>query len=185
MFRRLMIKMIKGMEKMTGVDAPYTYHLLDVAPARLLRFSLIKTVEGRRQVTPPAVYHSAGLASAMVEDCGPCVQIHVNFALKDGVAPDILRALVARKFESVPREVATAFKFGEAVSAGTVADEWRDEIRQRWGDKGVAELAFTVAVARFYPAVKRGLGFAHSCERVIVGSETTLAVKMDAVKAAA
>lgn len=148
MFRALMSQMIKAMEKATGVEAPYAYHLRDVAPARLWRFALIKTVEGRRQITPPAVYHAAGLASAMAEDCGPCVQIHVNFALKDGVAPEILRGLIARKFDAVPGEVATAFKFGEAVSAGKVADEWRDDIRKRWGDKGVAELAFTVAVAR-------------------------------------
>jgi AhpD family alkylhydroperoxidase len=177
MFRTLMVRMIKGMEKMTGVEAPYAYHLLDVAPARLWRFSLIKAVEGRRQVTPPAVYHAAGLASAMVEDCGPCVQIHVNFALKDGVAPDVLRALIARRFESVPPDIVTAFKFGEAVSAGNIADEWRDEIRKRWGDKGVVELAFTVAVARFYPAVKRGLGYAKACERVVVGNDVTLAAK--------
>src|SRR5882724_4690673 len=98
MFRTLMTRMIKGMEKKMGVEAPYAYHLLDVAPARLWRFSLIKTVEGRRRVTPPAVYHAAGLAAAMAEDCGPCAQIHVNFALKDGVAPEVLRALVARRF---------------------------------------------------------------------------------------
>ena len=185
MFRALMTQMIKAMEKATGVEAPFAYHLRDVAPARLWRFAFIKMVEGRRQVTPPAVYHAAGLASAMVEDCGPCVQIHVNFALKDGVAPDILRALIARRLESVPPEVATAFKFGDAVSAGASAEEWRDEIRKRWGDKGVAELAFTVAVARFYPAVKRGLGYAHACERVVVANETTQAVKSGAVRAAA
>ena len=185
MFRTLMTKMIAAMEKATGVEAPYAYHLRDVAPGRLWRFALIKTVEGRRQVTPAAVYHAAGLASAMVEDCGPCVQIHVNFALKDGVAPEVLRALVARRFEAVPAEVASAFKFGEAVSAGTAADAWRDDIRKRWGDKGVAELAFTVAVARFYPAVKRGLGYAHACERVVVGNDVASPVKAAAVKAAA
>src|SRR5438105_580101 len=182
MLRSLMMRMIRGAEKATGVEAPYAYHLLDVAPARLWRFSLIKTVEGRRRITPPAVYHAAGLASAMVEDCGPCVQIHVNLALKDGVAPDVLRALIARRFESVPREIATAFKFGEAVSAGNIADEWRDEIRKRWGDKGVAELAFTVAVARFYPAVKRGLGYARACERVVIGDDATLPMKAGAAK---
>ena len=184
MFRTLMTQMIKTMERATGVDAPFAYHLRDVAPARLWRFAFIKTVEGKRQVTPAAVYHAAGLASAMVEDCGPCVQIHVNLALKDGVAPDTLRALVARRFDAAPSEVVTAFKFGEAVSAGAIADEWRDKIRRRWGDKGVAELAFTVAVARFYPAVKRGLGYAHSCERVIVGNAVTQAVKTGAAQAA-
>ena len=80
------------------------------------------------------------------------------------------------------RRLAAVF---DALRAAKQADEWRDDIRKRWGDKGVAELAFTVAVARFYPAVKRGLGYASACERVVVADETTLAVKSGAVKAAA
>lgn len=174
MFRSLMTRMIQAMEKQLGVEAPYAYHLRDVAPARLWRFSMIKVVEGNRNITSREVYHAAGLGSAMAEDCGPCVQIHVNLAQKDGVAPDILRNLVAHNLAAVPKDVADAFQFGQVVSKGEMADDYRDAVRAKWGEAGLAELAFTVAVARFYPAVKRGLGFAQSCERVVVGDRVTL-----------
>jgi AhpD family alkylhydroperoxidase len=120
---------------------------------------------------------AAGLAAAMVEDCGPCVQIHVNLALKDKVDAQVLRALVAGELDKVPPHVATAFRYGDAVSRGVMADELRDEIREAWGERGLIELAFTIATARFYPAVKRGMGYARTCERVVIEREETRAVK--------
>ena len=177
MFRSLMTRLIKAAEKRTGVEAPYAYHLRDVAPSRLWRFSMIQVVEGGRKFTPADVYHSAGMAAAMVEDCGPCVQIHVNLALKDGVSGDVLRALAARRLDKVPAHVALAFKYGDAIAKGAMADEMRDEIRAKWGERGLIELAFTIATARFYPAVKRGMGYAHTCERVVVGDSVTPTAK--------
>lgn len=178
MNRWLLTKLIVWTQRqLGGVNMDYAYHLRDVTPSRLWRFSLIKTVEGPRRCTPPEVYHAAGLASAMVEDCGPCVQIHVNLALREKVDPDILRALVAGRLDSVPTHVATAFRFGDAVSRGIMAEELRDEIRKSWGEPGLMELAFTIATARFYPAVKRGMGFAQTCERVVIDQHETLAAK--------
>jgi AhpD family alkylhydroperoxidase len=177
MNRWLLGKLLTWGELQLGVATDYAWHLRDVAPSRLWRFSLIKGVEGPRRFTPPEVWHSAGLAAAMVEDCGPCVQIHVNLALKEMVDAQVLRALVAGELDKVPRHVATAFRFGEAVSRGIMADELRDEIRKLWGERGLIELAFTIATARFYPAVKRGMGYAHTCERVVIEREETRAVK--------
>ena len=174
MLRALLTWMLKASENHIGkVDMDYAYHLRDVAPGRLLRFSFIKFVEGPRKLTSPEVYHATGLAAAMVEDCGPCAQIHVNLAQREHVSADILRNLVARKFDQVPRDVATAFRFGEKVSRGELADEERDQLRAKWGERGLIELAFAAAVARFYPGLKRGLGFAHTCERVVVGNDVT------------
>ena len=62
------------------------------------------------------------------------------------------------------------------MSLGT-ADELRDQIRAAWGEQGLIELAFTVATARFYPGLKRGLGFAHTCERVVVEDRVTVTAK--------
>jgi AhpD family alkylhydroperoxidase len=178
MSRWLLTKMLKWGEKQIGnVSMDFAYHLRDVAPARLWRFSFIKVVEGDRKHTPADVYHAAGMAAAMVEDCGPCVQIHVNLALKDRVAPDVLRALAARKLDKVQPDVALAFKYGEAVSQGVMADEMRDQIRAKWGEKGLIELAFAIATARFYPALKRGMGFAHTCERVVIDERVTPTAK--------
>lgn len=178
MNRWLLTKLIAWSKTQIGdVDMDYAYHLRDVAPSRLWRFSMIKVVEGGRKHTPAEIYHTAGMAAAMVEDCGPCVQIHVNLALKDGVKGDVLRMLATRKLESVPPQVALAFRYGEAVAKGEMADEMREQIRNLWGEQGLIELAFTIATARFYPAVKRGMGYAHTCERVVVEDRVTATAK--------
>ena len=178
MNRWLLTKLLVwGEKQIGGVSMDYAYHLRDVAPWRLWRFSMIKTVEGNREHTPSDVYHAAGMAAAMTEDCGPCVQIHANFALKDGMNADVLRALVMRKLDRVPADIALGFRYGETIARGEAADELRDEIRAKWGEKGLIELAFTVAAARFYPAVKRGMGFAHTCERVVVNDQVTMTAK--------
>ena len=186
MLRALLTWMLQEGEKYIGkVDMDFAYHLRDVAPWSLVRFSFIQVVPGPRKLTPPEIYHAVGLAAAMAEDCGPCVQIHVNLAQRERVPAELLRNLVARKLDQVPRGVATAFLYGEKVSSGELADDERDQLRAKWGEKGLIELAFVAAVARFYPGLKRGLGYAHACERVVVGNDVTLAVKTDAVKAAA
>jgi AhpD family alkylhydroperoxidase len=178
MNRWLLTKLLAwGRTQIGDVNMDYAYHLRDVAPSRLWRFSMIKVIEGNRKHTPADAYHAAGMAAAMVEDCGPCVQIHVNLALKDRVDADVLRSLAARKLDGVPPHVALAFKYGEAVGQGVMADEMRDEIRKLWGEQGLIELAFTIAAARFYPGLKRGLGYAHTCERVVVHDQVTLTAK--------
>jgi AhpD family alkylhydroperoxidase len=160
-----------------GVEMDWAYRLRDVAPVRLLRFSFIKTVEGPRVYTPPEVYHGAGLAAAMVEDCGPCVQIHVNLARKDGVEDAILEALLKRRFQAAGPDAALGFQFGNAVARGEDASALRDAIATRWGERGVIELSFTIATARFYPAVKRGMGYARACETIKIGAIETYAAK--------
>src|SRR6185295_767039 len=142
MLRALLTWMLKQGEKVIGkVDMDYAYHLRDVAPWSLLRYSLINAVATPRKVTSPEVYHAVGLAAAMVEDCGPCVQIHVNLAQRERVSAELLRNLVARKLDRVPREVATAFNYGEKVSRGELADEERDALRAKFGEQGLIELA--------------------------------------------
>jgi AhpD family alkylhydroperoxidase len=178
MSRWLLTKMLEwGKTQIGDVNMDYAYHLRDVAPSRLWRFSAIKIVEGSRKYTPAGPYHAAGISAALTEDCGPCVQIHVNLALKDGVDADVLRALALRRLDKVPEDVALAFRYGEAVSQGVMADALRDQIRARWGELGLIELAFAIATARFYPALKRGMGYAHTCERVVVGDSVTPTAK--------
>ena len=60
-----------------------------------------------------------------------------------------------------------------AQHLAALADEMRDQIRAKWGERGLIELAFVIATARFYPALKRGMGYAHTCERVIVEDRVT------------
>jgi AhpD family alkylhydroperoxidase len=178
MNRWLLTRMLKwGEKQIGGVSMDYAYRLRDILPSRLWRFAMIKVVEGPRKFTPPEVFHAAGLAAAMVEDCGPCVQIHVNLALQEKVDAATLRQLVAGKVDQAPADAALAFRYGDAIARGIMAEELRDQILLRWGEKGLVELAFVVATARFYPAIKRGMGYAHTCERVVIHDQETQAVK--------
>ena len=178
MNRWLLTLLLKwGEKQIGGVSMDYAYHLRDVRPSRLWRFSLIKLIEGPRKFTPPDAFHAAGLAAAMVEDCGPCVQIHVNLALQENVEPETMRLLVEGKLEQAPTNSALAFRYGDAVARGLMADELREQVRAKWGEKGLIELAFVVATARFYPAVKRGMGYAHTCEKVVIHDRETRAIK--------
>ena len=112
---------------------------------------------------------------------GPQLRILAQFirdlSFENPRAPDVLRALAARQIDKVPAHVALAFKYGEAASQGVMADELRDEIRAKWGEQGLIELAFTIATARFYPGLKRALGYGHICERVVVEDRVTMTAK--------
>lgn len=178
MIRWLLTWMLnQGRKSIGDVEMDFAYRMRDVAPGRLVRFSFIKVVEGPRQLTPANLYHAAGLAAAMVEDCGPCVQIHVNLGLKDGVASHVLQRLVQRDLDAVDADAALGFRYGEAVARGEDATAFRDAISAKWGEKGLIELAFAVATARFYPAVKRGMGFARACEKIKIGAVETYTAK--------
>ena len=54
MNRWLLGKLLTWGERNIGEGMDYAWHLRDVAPSRLWRFAMIKTVEGPRQVTSPA-----------------------------------------------------------------------------------------------------------------------------------
>lgn len=178
MIRWLLTWMLREGRKSIGdVEIDFAYRLRDVAPGRLFRLSFIKVVEGSRRHCPPDLYHAAALAAAMVEDCGPCVQIHVNMGLKDGVAAQTFQDLVQRRLDAIAPDAAMGFRYGDAVARGDDATAYREAIVAQWSEKALIELAFAVATARFYPALKRGMGYAHACEKVKVGDVETYPAK--------
>jgi hypothetical protein len=44
----------------------------------------------------------------MAEDCGPCTQLAVTMAEQEGVAPEILRAIIAGDVHAMPDRAAAA-----------------------------------------------------------------------------
>ena len=47
-------------------------------------------------------------------------------------------------------------------------DELRETLRQRYGERGLIELAYAIASSQIPPTVKRCLGYARSCRLVHV-----------------
>lgn len=120
---------------------------------------------------PATIRQFATLGAVQQDDCGECVQIHVNLALAEGADAALLRAALAGRPEDLPAELALAWRFGCAVAANAPAlEELRLALEARCGRAAMMMLSFHIAVARFYPTVKRALGYAQSCALVEVAA---------------
>jgi hypothetical protein len=108
----------------------------------------------------------------MAEDCGPCTQLAIDMAQRQGVDPAILRAVVARDFTAMPYEVALAARFAEkTLRHAPEADDLREEVLRVWGRRGLVSLAFAITSARLFPTVKYALGHGHACTRLTIDGE--------------
>jgi len=124
---------------------------------------------GHRRVVSVPAYFAARIAVAQVQDCGTCVQMETNMARRQGVSPEFLRALLENRTESLPPDVATAYRFARAVAERTGSEDGlREQVRQYFGAEGLVELALVVASAQLFPVTKRALGYATSCTVVHV-----------------
>lgn len=130
-------------------------------------------------LVPPAPLCAARLASTMAEDCGPCTQVGVRLAQAAGIAPAILRAIVAGDLAAMPRDVALAYRFATlSLAHDPAADDVRDEIRTLWGERGVATLSLAIVAGRLYPTLKYAMGFGQSCQRVTVADEVVIPARV-------
>jgi len=155
---------IRDSERKLGVSLDYLHEIAAHAPAA---FRLLGSVSQLNRALDPAdryATHMAALGAAMHDDCGTCVQIHINLARQDGVPEDVLRRAVMGEAGTLPAPLAASFRFGEAVAANDPEmHELRDTLEAEFGKRAVIEMAIAIGFARFYPTIKRALGHARSC----------------------
>jgi hypothetical protein len=106
----------------------------------------------------------AALGAVMAEDCGDCVQIYVNLALKAGIDKTMVKAALENHFSDLPTDLKLGFCFGRVVSQNDpMLLEKGAALEARFGRKALVDLALVVALARIYPTVKRALGHSRTC----------------------
>jgi hypothetical protein len=173
MMKWFLSRWISKFERTWNYDASYLRDVLDADPRALMAFGKVAALSNYRKDVPPAVYCAAGIVGTMTEDCGPCTQLVIDMAQRNGVDPAILRAIVARDFTAMPFDVALAARFAEASLAHAPgADDLREEVVRRFGKRGLVSLSFAMTVSRLYPTLKYALGHGRACTRVTVGGET-------------
>ncbi|HEX7970032.1 MAG TPA: hypothetical protein VF502_17540 [Stellaceae bacterium] len=170
MLRWLMRRRIAAFERAYDYDMDYAREILEVSPRALAAYGRIEGLARYCHGVPKDAFHAARLVAARWEDCGPCTQLVVTMAERAGVAPEVLRAVLARDERAMSDDAALGFRFAEAVLAHELrADELREEIVKRWGRHALVSLGFAIAAARVFPTVKYALGHGKACTRITIG----------------
>ncbi|MEM0963327.1 MAG: hypothetical protein AAGK21_12415 [Bacteroidota bacterium] len=164
----LLARSIARQEADLGVPLDYLRSIGDVSGAALLKFAAFAPLAQHRRETPADIWHLARLSATQVQDCGTCVQIVVNQALADGVAPTLLRDALADDPAALDDGQQLALRFGRAVASREEAREATDAVRDWFGESVRVELALAVATAQVFPILKRGLGQDLACALVQV-----------------
>jgi hypothetical protein len=165
-------RQIAAFERTWNYDASYIREMIDADPRAMMLFGKVQGLSQYRKDVPLAAYCAAGLVAVMAEDCGPCTQLGIDMAQREGVDAAILRAIVARDYAAMPEEVALAVRFTEAtLHHAPEADDLHEEVLRRWGKRGLISLAFSMLSARVYPTLKYALGHGRACTRLVIGGE--------------
>lgn len=159
---------ITKQERTLGASLEWMRELARTSVAALFKFALVGPLGNHRKYLPKNAWHVARLAATQHEDCGSCVQIVVNLALKDGINGELLDAVLRTKTDSLPPELAQVHQFATTIASGQDDPELRELLRTRFGEQAFAELALAIATSRLIPTTKRALGYAQSCSLVQV-----------------
>ncbi|MHC5210492.1 MAG: carboxymuconolactone decarboxylase family protein [Planctomycetota bacterium] len=164
MIRALILRKLASVERELGESLDYVRHMLRASLPATLAFFKVMGMANHWRKLPAHPWHVAQIVAARSEDCGPCVQIAVNTAVKAGVPADALAAVLASRPADLPEDLALAYRFAESVcERRDDVDALRDLARTRWGDAGVVELALAISASKVFPVTKRALGYATSC----------------------
>jgi hypothetical protein len=167
-----MNRRLDAFERNTGYDVSYVREMLDADVKAVMALFKVQGLARYRKDVPREPWYAAALVGVLAEDCGPCTQLGITMAEREGVNPDTLRAIVAGDLRAMPDDVVVAYRFAKAsLARNPAADELRREVVERWGQRGLISLSFALASSRIYPTVKYALGHGKSCTRLTVGGK--------------
>ena len=171
MLKWLFHREARKMESKYGYDATYMHELTDLSESAFIRFAVIQTAGGTfRGGAAPNAWFAAGIAGALVEDCGPCVQIASDIAIEQGMNAEIIKALLSGAPTDADAQL--GFDYGRALLlASENLDDLRETIEMKWGKRALMALTLRAMTARNFPVIKRALGHAKTCQRVRVGKD--------------
>ncbi len=160
MIRAILLRIIGREERRLGQSLDYVRFIVRASLRAFRAFSRIFGIAAYRRRLPPDPLNIARIVAVRREDCGTCLQVAINIARREGLPAEAIRAAVAGAAHGLPDDLALVLRFADGEEA------LRDDLRRRFGDEGLVEIALAIASARFFPSVKRTLGYATSCARV-------------------
>lgn len=167
----LLNKMLLSFKERYNYDVQYQQDMLTADFAAYLKFMGFQTMSSHTGNLPPQALHTARLRTIIKEDCGSCAQLAVNMALAAGLETDLIRAILQADINNLPEELRLVMHFTDSVLAhNSAADDLREKILARWGQRGLISIGFAISSYRVYPTLKYALGYGKACSQVIVNN---------------
>jgi hypothetical protein len=165
---------IRAFERSFNYDMSHARRILAGSRRAFFLFQRLRALARYCEGVPVEVACAAGLAATIAEDCGPCTQLGVTMAEREGISPQILRDIISHNIHALPADVVLGLQFGEAVvRRDPEAQKLRDQIVDRWGDRGLVSLAFAITSGRIFPTLKYALGYGGACTPIDVAGVAT------------
>lgn len=170
MLKSLLHRFTRNFASRYNYDATYMHEMADASPAAFVRFGIMQSAGGNWHGDAPAnARFASGIAGALYEDCGPCVQIASDIAMEQGMPGEIIKALLSGAPTDADAQL--GFDYGRALLGGTEnLDDLRGIIESKWGKTALMALSLRAMTARNFPVLKRAMGHAKTCQRVRIGN---------------
>jgi hypothetical protein len=166
-------KRLAAFEKDFGYDASYMHHVLETDLGAFMRFARATAAMKYRKDVPLDLYCAVGLTGSVAADCGPCTQIGVTIALREGLPAPTIARILRGDLDDMTEPTRLGVRFARAVLArDPIADELRAEIVRLHGPRAPISLAFALIASQMFPMLKYALGYGHACSRVDVAGRT-------------
>jgi hypothetical protein len=173
MMKWLIKRQLDAFARTWNYDVSYMREIADADTKAAMAFGKVMGMARYRKDVPLEVLYAVKITGTMAEDCGPCTQLVVDMAQKEGVDAATIRAIVAGDTDAMSEEAALGAGFAKASLAhAPEADALRDEIVRRWGKRALVSLAFALVGSRIFPTAKYALGHGKACLRITVAGES-------------
>lgn len=164
MMAALIERQIAATERQLGESADWLRDLYATSRAGFFKFALFMPLSRHRAHAADDLGHVARIAAAASEDCGPCLNITIRFALSEYVDRETVRAAATGNQAALSDDQRLVWRFATAVAtAAPEATELAEQVERRFGRAAQVDLALAIATTRVFPTVKRALGHARSC----------------------
>lgn len=164
MLAAIVEKQLIAFEEQLGESADWLRDLFAASRRGFFKFALFMPLSRHRAAAPKELVHIARLAAAASEDCGPCLNISIRFALSEGLDRRSVRGAATGEVGLLSPDGQLVWRFATAVAkADAEATDLASEVERRFGRRVQVDLALAIATTRVFPTMKRALGYARSC----------------------
>jgi hypothetical protein len=174
MLKWLIHRKLAAFEKDFGYDASYMHHVLDVDFRAFTKFARAASIGHYRKDVPIDVHCAVSFVGIVHADCGPCAQLGVTMALREGVPGATIAKILRGNEIDMTEPTRLGVRFARAVIArdAVACDEARTELEARYGKRAIVSLGLALCASQLYPTFKWALGYGHACQRIEVDGTT-------------